>query len=104
MPRKQSRGSSWGIEKRISISNIGTFLAVIVFGVTFYNNSINYQQRTEERFAFFTDASKVKDASLADQQKVTQQMLIKLTEINERQNYITDTLKDLTTTIKTRSK
>ena|SRR5258708_22374881 len=104
MNRRQTSGTGWMIDKRISIPTLLQLAAVVVLGVTFYNQVNNNQVRNEERFSQFAEERKVQAAAMVDEQKTTQQMLLELTKINERENYITDTLKDLTATIKAKGK
>lgn len=93
----------WGIDKRISIPTILQLGAVIVFGATFYNQVNNNQLKNEERFSAFAEERKVQASQMIESQKVQNQILIELTKITERENYLTDTVKDLTTAIKTKS-
>lgn len=93
----------WGIDKRISIPTIMQLVAVVFFGSTFYNQVNNNQVKNEERFAAFAEERKVQASERIENQKIQNQILIELTKINERENYLTDTVKGLSDAVKSKS-
>lgn len=99
---KPKEPTKWGIDRRISVTNVAQLIAIIIFGVSFYNQVNNNQQRNEERFTSFAEERKIQAAGMIEMQKGLNQTLIELTKINERENYLTDTLKDLSAAIKTK--
>lgn len=100
MANKSSK--RWGIDRRINIPTILQLGVVLIFGVSFYNNQMYNNSRTEERFALANEESKVQATQMVELQKSQNQMLLELTSIKERLDYTTDSMKDLSTTIKAR--
>lgn len=77
-------------------------IAVLVFGVTFYNQVNNNQAKNEEKFASYAEERKAWNAQLIELQKVQNQTLLEITKLSDHENYLTDTIKDLSSIIKER--
>lgn len=92
--------TTWGIDRRISLTNVIQLIAVICFGVTFYNQVNNSQAKNEDRFAAYAEERKAWNAQLIELQKVQNQTLLEITKLSDHENYLTDTIKDLSSIIK----
>src|ERR1700722_16971888 len=97
---QRNNNKTWGIDRRISLTNLGTLLAIIIAGVTFYDQVGNNQIKTDTHFQQVDEERKADVAARLDAQKTQTQMLIQLTTITERENYLADTVKDLSDSIK----
>lgn len=100
MSKRKNTRMGWGIDRRISITNIVQLMAVIVFGVTFYNQVNNNQVRNEERFSQFAQERKMSSDQMIEMQKGMNQVLLQLSTITERLNNTNETVKDLNESIK----
>lgn len=100
--KRHSNSKNWGIDRRVSITNIAQLAAVIIFGVSFYNQVNNNQVRNEERFAAFSEERKSQDSQMGEMQKGMNQILLQITTMTERLNNTNETVKDLNETIKTK--
>lgn len=98
--RHSNNSKNWGIDRRVSITNIAQLAAVIIFGVSFYNQVNNNQVRNEERFSAFSEERKSQDTQMAEMQKGMNSILLQITTMTERLSNTNETVKDLNETIK----
>lgn len=102
MSKRKKTNMGWGIDRRVSITNIAQLVAVIIFGVSFYNQVNNNQIRNEERFSQFAQERKMSSDQMIEMQKGMNQVLLQLSTITERLNNTNETVKDLNESIKSK--
>lgn len=98
--KRKTNSTRWGIDRRISITNVAQLAAVVIFGVSFYNQVNNNQVRNEERFALFAEERKDQSGQMAEMQKGMNQILLQITTMTERLNNTNETVKEMNDTIK----
>lgn len=102
MAKRKNNNMGWGIDRRVSITNIAQLAAVIIFGVSFYNQVNNNQIRNEERFVQSAQERKMSTDQMVELQKGMNQVLLQISTITERLNNTNETVKDLSESIKSK--
>lgn len=90
--------SQWSFDKTIgpaSLVNIVQLLAIVIFGVQFYDQVNSNQQHNEERFKTYAETTSLQNDHINKIESAQTQLLMQITTLSDHQTSQTDVIKEI---------